>query len=459
MDLELIRNAVLEALKESQTQISYELWYKDLEFISFDAEKCVLKTTDSKKRFLESTIHNKYLADAFISVLGYLPKLVILSDPNEVPKPINLPPIKNETELLEEKLKEEEIDISTAISEPTIITKYTFDNFVIGDSNKFAYAAAMAVATQEEDDPLSYNPLFIWGPSGVGKTHLLCSITNKLKERKPGIKILYKKGDDFTNELIDAIQKRNTADFREKYRMLDVLLIDDIHFIAGKESTQEEFFNTFTALYEKEKQIILTSDRPPKDIRLLEDRLLTRFEWGLIADIQAPNYELRTAIIRKKAAELDMELENEIVIYLAENLQNNVRQLEGAIKKISAVATLTGAKINLPFVKNTVTDFISYNLPITSKTNRIIHEIAEKYGVSEDDIKGQKRKSDINFARQVCIYLIRQVTNASYSSIGDIFSRDHSTILSSYTNIEKKCEKEKGFDKEMRDLIDKYLQA
>ena len=313
--------------------------------------------------------------------------------------------------------------------------EYTFDNFIVGSSNKFAHAACTAVAA---NPAMNYNPLFIYGPSGLGKTHLLYAITNEIKRKKPAAKIIYIKGEDFTTQFIEALAAQMTNEFRNKYRSCDVLLIDDIQFIAGKTSTQEEFFHTFNALYEEHKQIILTSDRPPRDMKTLEDRLKTRFEWGLLADIQPPDLELRVAIIKKKAEQVGVTIPEEVLTYLAENLRSNIRQIEGAMKKLGALAFLSGQKITMEVARGCIADLLGGEEPVSVTVDKIFATVYKKYGISKEDLIGKSRSREIAQARHVTIYLIRKITEMSLPNIGKIFNRDHTTVLSSGEIMEKK---------------------
>lgn len=329
-------------------------------------------------------------------------------------------------------------------------TEYTFDNFIVGSSNRFAHAACVAVA---DDLQGQYNPLFIYGQSGLGKTHLMYAITNQVRANHPDAKIIYIKGEEFTNELIDALSNKTTAAFKEKYRKIDVLLIDDIQFIAGKESTQEEFFHTFNTLYEDHKQIILTSDRPPKEIKTLEDRIRSRFEWGVIADIQPPDFELRLAILKNKARSMNLMVPDDVLEFLAEKLHSNIRQIEGVIKKLGAKSLLTGEPINLDLVKRSIPEFIKENEPVETTVARITAIVAKKYGVTSNDIMSSKRSQDIAFARHVSIYVTRAVTELSLPSLGKMFNRDHSTILSSCTVIENKMNSDMKIKNDISDII------
>jgi len=314
--------------------------------------------------------------------------------------------------------------------------EYTFENFVVGNSNKFAHAACTAVA---ERPAANYNPLFIYGPSGLGKTHLMYSVVNEIKKKKPNVKVLYVKGDDFTNQMIESLAKHEMYKFHNKYRSCDILLIDDVQFIAGKESTQEEFFHTFNTLYEERKQIILSSDRPPKDIQTLEDRLKTRFEWGLIADIQPPDLELRIAIIKKKAEQKNIELPSDVLLFLAENLRSNIRQIEGAVIRLSALSFFYGKPITMEMTQDCISEFLGGAEPLNVTIDKIFAAVFRKYNFSKEELTGTKRNKDIANARHVALYLMRTITDMSLDSIGAIFSgRDHSTIKYSCDLIQKK---------------------
>lgn len=332
---------------------------------------------------------------------------------------------------------------------PNYDFQYTFDNFIVGSSNKFAHAACVAVA---EHPALNYNPLFIYGQSGLGKTHLLNAITNHLRKKNPNVKIIYVKGEDFTNYMIDCISRQAMKEFRDTYRKCDVLLIDDIQFIAGKESTQEEFFHTFNALYDERKQIILTSDRPPRDIQHLEARLRSRFEWGLLADIQPPDLELRIAITKSKAESVNLELSPEILQYLSENLRENVRQIEGAIKKLGAINFLSGRPISLEDAARCVSELLEDSEPTTVTIDKIFTVVYRKYNVSKEDLLSSKRNKNIAQARHVAIYLIREIIKMSTPSIGTIFNRDHTTIMSSIEAVTKKISNDQMFAVDIKEL-------
>ncbi len=341
---------------------------------------------------------------------------------------------------------------------PPLNFEYTFENFIEGSSNSFARAACWAVATnvveaEEGCTASQYNPLFLYGPSGIGKTHLMYAITNKISKERPEAHITYIKGEDFTNELIESLSHQSMNKFREKYRHCDILMIDDIQFIAGKVSTQEEFFHTFNALYENEKQIIMTSDRPPREINDLEKRLVSRFEMGLLADIQPPDIELRTAIIKKKAEQGNVKIPDDVLVFLAENLRSNIRQIEGAIKKLSALSFLSGKTITLDVASNLLSELLGGAEPIGVTVDKIFLSLYQKYGISREDLVGGVRTRDIAKTRHIAIYLIRHITEMSFPNIGKIFNRDHTTIMASYDNIEKRMVKENMFAVEINELV------
>jgi len=328
--------------------------------------------------------------------------------------------------------------------------EFTFDTFVVGPSNKLAYAASQAVA---EHPAQNYNPLLIYGDSGLGKTHLIYAIANVIRKNDSRSKIAYVKGDDFTNELVDAIREGKTAEMREKYRQADLLLVDDIQFIAGKKQTQEEFFHTFNNLYESGRQIVLTSDRPPSEMTQLEDRLRTRFEWGLLVDVAPPDFETRLAIVKNKAAILGMELPDKISAYIAENVTANVRQLEGTINKILAYKDLLGNDADEETVTRAMQDILKRSNEYIPTPETILEYISKYYALEESIIRGQQRIRDAVAARQIAMYLIRSMTNLSLDEIGKVFeNRDHSTVLYSIQQVEKKMKKEPAFAEMVKEI-------
>ena len=327
--------------------------------------------------------------------------------------------------------------------------EYTFDTFIVGSSNKFAHAACLAVATNPSH---AYNPLFLWGNSGLGKTHLLYAIGNEIKKNDPSKVICYIKGDDFTNELIESLRLAKMSEFRHKYRQADILLVDDVQFIGGKESTQEEFFHTFNALYDAKKQIVLTSDRPPKEIKTLDDRLRSRFEQDLIADIQPPDIETRIAIIKRKAELLEIDLSNEVCEYIASKIKSNIRQLEGTVKKLKAKSLLNHEKPTISSVQEVIADILNNDVSPEVTVERIIDEVARTYGVSADEIRSQKNRSaNISNARHVAIYVTRELTTLSMVAIGEEFgNRHYSTIIYTLKKVQEMMEK----DRKVKEIID-----
>ena len=333
---------------------------------------------------------------------------------------------------------------------PGYLPEYTFDNFVVGNSNKTAYTAARTVAMDPAGAGL--NPLFLHGDPGLGKTHLLYAITRELTNRHPNFNIIFVKGEDFMNELIEALANKTPVAFREKYRNADMLIVDDIQFIAGKASVQEEFFHTFDKLYETGKQIVLSSDRPPKDMHQLEERLRSRFESGFISDIQAPDLELRVAILKRKAQSLGISVPNDVLMYLGENIKDNVRQIEGALKKMRALAYIQGEDIGMAHAKTAVNDVLT-NMAQAVTPAKILAYVSQKYGVPEEDIKSSKRSKDIATARHISAYLIRKLVDMPLASIGKIFNRDHTTIMSSVENVEKQLQSSPAFENTINEII------
>ncbi|WP_418725636.1 chromosomal replication initiator protein DnaA [Dysosmobacter sp.] len=328
--------------------------------------------------------------------------------------------------------------------------EFTFDTFVVGPSNKLAYAASMAVA---EHPAQNYNPLLIYGDSGLGKTHLLYAIANVIRRNDARAKIVYIKGDDFINEFIELIRAGRGNEFRAKYREADLLLVDDVQFVAGKEQVQNEFFHTFNTLYESGRQIVLTSDRPPSEMTLLDDRLRTRFEWGLLADVTPPDFETRMAIIKNKAALLGMELPDKIATYIAQNVTANVRQLEGTINKILAYKDLLGNDTDEETVTRAIQDMLRRSNEYIPTPESILEYISKYYSLEEAVIRGQQRIRDAVSARQIAMYLIRSMTNLSLDEIGKVFdNRDHSTVLYSIQQIEKKMKKDPAFAETVKEI-------
>ena len=450
-----ITSVLMAALEENIPAVPsiFKLWFSGLEVYEMTESNITFLTNTMVKKKILSTKYISNIRDIVEDTLGFALKVEILFT-DDVRKRERGEEVKSYIEEKQADEGEPEAVISDYISATpgtrTPIDDYTFENFVEGSSNRFARAACEAVA----HEPTYYNPLFIYGNSGLGKTHLLYAIINYMKRNHPHLKIVYKKCETFLAELIDAIQTGELTPFKERYRRCDVLLIDDIQFLAGKEATQEEFFHTFSVLYENNKQIILTSDRPPKDIKPLSDRLRTRFEGGLLADVQPPNYELRLAILNKKASDIGLNISTEMIEYMAERLQNNIRQIEGALKHLYAVSSLTSAEITKEKVDEIIGIVDPGNIPTDAMVERILNVVARHYGVTVEDIKSKKRTANIAKARHVAIYLIKENTELTLQGIGSVFDgRNHSTISSSLDQVEIFIRTVNGFEKELKKMI------
>lgn len=418
---------------EDISEVAYNVWITCIEPRTIeDGEVVVVVHTNFQKKIIGENYADK-LKNAFESVLGIPLGLRILSkeenaQPAQSPRPI-----------------------SGNLFDPGTSQEYSFESFVVGSSNKFAHAASQAVASKPAG---YYNPLFIYGGSGLGKTHLLYAICNEIQKNMPEANILFTKGEDMANELIAAIQNGKTVEFRAKYRQVDVLLVDDIQFISGKVSTQEEFFHTFDALHQANKQIVLSSDRPPREIATLEDRLRTRFEMGLLADIQPPDLETRIAIIRRKAQMLDLPITDDIAEYIANQLKSNVRQLEGAVKYMRAQLLLEGEQPSLIAAQNAIRDIRNDSQPVPITVERIIHEVARTMSVTPEDIRSSKRSAPISQARQVAAFVVRSITGLPMKAIGEEFgTRDHSTIVYAVQKVESRMEKDPSFKGMVNDII------
>lgn len=419
---------VLLLMEGDMTATTISTWFDDAEAVSLEESRFVLYTpSDFKKGIIESryvavvkkALFELFSADFDVVVLGEGERETYSGQP-----------------------------IVTGFLPGT--EEYVFDRFVVGNSNKFAHAAAVAVA---ENPAQSYNPLFIYGESGLGKTHLLYAIAHTIHRSHPDFRIVYIRGDSFTNELIQAIREGKNQEFREKYRSADVFLMDDVQFIAGRDSTQEEMFHTFNTLYEAKKQIVFTADRPPKEMLRLEDRLKTRFEWGLLADIQPPDYETRMAIIKNKAIRMGVELPEEVLTYVAENITANVRQIEGTVNKILAFRDLLGSSVDAGTVTRAVRDMFKDPSSILPSASVIIEEVGKFYGIEDDALRGQGRTKDTAQARQIAMYLIRNMTSLSLKEIGKEFdSRDHTTVLHSIDRIEKMKNKNPEIAEVLKDI-------
>ena len=395
---------VLSYLEERLTSPVVSASFDDAEVVELNDEYLIVYTPSEFRRDVIARRYKEYIQDALKDIFNSDAKLKVFGD----------------AELNQYKTQGKQS--MTMDFNP----QFTFDNFVVGPSNRFAHSAGQV-----------YNPLFIYGPPGVGKTHLLYAIANGIRKNNPAANVVYIKGDQFTNELIDAIQTGKNIEFRSKYREADLFLIDDIQFIAGKDSTQEEFFHTFNKLYEEHKQIVMTSDRKPSDMLTLEDRLRTRFEWGLLASIEAPDYETRMAIIKTKANSLGLDLSDEVCNYIAVNVTNNVRQIEGTVKKIMAYRDLNNMPLDLPNISRAINDMFKAEGNTLPTPSLIISQVCKFYSVDESVLRGTLKNKGTAEARQVAIYLIRKLTNLSTPDIGKELNKDHSTVLYSIKKVEQ----------------------
>ncbi len=423
---------VCQQLKKSLDEVIYDIWFAPLEIISFEGNRVEIAASEFRKKIIEQRFSNE-LREAFMNVMGFEID-VVLTDP--------------EKNIVQPKAEESE----SLSSPPAMSLKAnTFDTFVVGPSNRFAHAAAQAVAAAPG---VAYNPLFIHGNSGLGKTHLLCAISNEVKRNNPDADIIFTKGEDFVNLIVDGINSNKMYEIHEKYRNCDVLLVDDIQFIAGKPSTQEEFFHTFNALTQEGKQIVLTSDRSPKDIEVLDDRLKSRFECGLLADIQPPDVETRMAIIQRKAKSLGLELPPDVVQFIAEKIKANIRQLEGAVKKINALVNIEKSAINIAMAQNAIKDIMTDSRPVSVIVNRIIAETARTYGVPQEDIVSKKKDAKTAKARHVAIYIVRENTDLTQKEISSFFGgRDRTTILHSIESMTAEVERDPSLKKTIDAII------
>jgi len=419
---------MLELLRDNLTPVAISTWFDDCRIVELTADRIVIFVPSDFKRDIINSRFLSAMKDALRQIFAYDLDILLVG--------------------------EEEANAFTRMNghEPAALDdeEYTFERFVVGPSNKFAHAAALAVA---EEKTQNYNPLFIYGDSGLGKTHLLYAIRHEVKRRHPDYSIVFVRGNDFMNELIAAIQTGKNVDFREKYRSADFFLMDDIQIIAGKAATQEEFFHTFNTLYEAHKQIVFTSDRPPSEMTLLTDRLRTRFVSGLLADIQPPDYETRVAIIRTKAAQVGLVISDDVIAYIAENMTSNVRQLEGAVKKIRAYSELMDDPVTVQNVAATLKDMFKEKSVYVPTPEDIIEETAKYYDLTPDDLKGQRRTRNTALARQISMYQIRLLTNLSLQDIGGFYEgRDHTTVLSSIQKIENSIQASSDFAKTVKEI-------
>ncbi len=424
---DLLVAQVKEFCKERINPTSYVVFFEKIEPLRWDSENNVAYL-EAPSGFQQDVINKRYLdiiEEGFHTILGFEVNVTITAASNE------------------------EDDHVTNTSGNYALT---FDNFIKGDSNSLAFAAAVAISRKPAVD--RNNPLFIYGDSGLGKTHLLNAICSETKHNFPDFNIVMVDGESFTNEFIFAVQNSNMSSFHQKYREADMLLVDDIQFIGGKEQTQEEFFHTFNALHRDGKQIVLVSDRPPKEIRTLADRIETRFLSGLIVDIQPPKYETRVAIVNRKAELLSLNLPEDVIEFLANKLKNNIRQLEGAVKKLNAYKKLEGIEPSLTAAHSAIKDILNEIQPVPVTIDKILSEVSRTMGVTPDDIRSSSRKSTVSNARKMCMYIVQQVTSLTTTEIGAEFGgRDHSTVVYSIQDTERRISR----DRQLRTVVDDII--
>lgn len=419
---------VLSYLEQHSPSMAVNSFFDDAEIVELDGEKLVVF---SPSPFRKDVILNRYselIKDAMREQFQTEIELIVL-DEDEFPQ------------YSMSKHRRNFIAFNS---------QYTFDTFVVGSSNQHAFSAAKAVA---EDRTTLYNPLFLYGQSGLGKTHLLYAIANEIQKKHPDYNIVYISGEQFTNEFIEAVRTGKNFEFRDKYRNADLFLIDDIQFISGKEGTQEEFFHTFNSIYENKRQIVLTSDRVPSDMLKLEERLKTRFEWGLIVDIQPPDYETRWAITKNKALSLGMNLPEEVCDYIAENITNNVRQIEGTVKKIKAYHDLTGMPLDIPNVSRAIKDMYKGKAQAVPTPELIISEVCRFYSIEESILRSTQKTKNTAEARQIAMYLIRKMTNLSFPDIAKEFGKNHTTVIYAIRRVEEELSNTaNGLQDNIRDI-------
>ncbi|MBQ1339351.1 MAG: chromosomal replication initiator protein DnaA [Ruminococcus sp.] len=441
---EVFENVKQYCLQKNIPAIAITTWIDQMKPVSFNGTDAVfIVQTD----FQRDIVFNKYgdiLKEAFYNILGFEVNIIINSETDESNK-IKVPT----DDELEQKHAELEKTYKFANYD------YTFDTFIEGRSNEFALACSKAVAKNCGVKAVpDYNPLFIYGPSGMGKTHLITAIANEVRKNNPDFNIVYVTSETFGSDLVNAINNGLISDFHDKYRNADILLIDDIQFFSGKERMQEEFFHTFYKLHQDGRQIVITSDKPPKELLTLEERLRTRFEGGLIADISAPDYETRLAIINRKSELLELKMPSEVAEFMANRLKSNIRQLEGAVVRLKALNHFAGSPITISMAQSVIRDVLTDEQPIPITVEKIISEVSTVYGVSAEDIRSNKRSSQISIARKVAIFVVREITGMPLASIGTEFGgRDHSTIVYSVTSVSDAMEK----DSNLKNLVDDII--
>ncbi|MDR1669520.1 MAG: chromosomal replication initiator protein DnaA [Oscillospiraceae bacterium] len=430
-----LMESIREELCRDMPRAMVSTWFSDVTVVSADGQVLTMCSPMEYKREMIRGRYLRLLSDAAAAVTGQ-PYEVLLVGESEKPAPEPEPPAPEQSE-----------------NEWRGRRDFAFDNFIVGESNKYAYSASLAVA--ESPGSATHNPLFLYGGSGLGKTHLLLAIHNQIRKNRPDFRILVFSAEQFTNDLVIALQSKQMIGFRDRYRSADLLLVDDIQFIAGRDFSQEEFFHTFNALFDDNKQIVLTSDRPPRDLQKLEERLRTRFEGGLLIDINPPDFETRMAIVRSKALSLGLILPGDVAVYLAETITSNVRQLEGAVKKLMASRDMMRINIDLKAAQDAVADMIRENPGLNPTPQLILRAICDFYRLDERQITGKGRQANLVTARQTAMYLFRDMTNLSLEQIGERhFSRDHTTVMHSIQRVDERRREDPAYDNEIKTIIE-----
>jgi chromosomal replication initiator protein len=446
-NIEDLWSRVLQEIEKKISKPSFETWLKSTKAYSLKDDKL---TIVAPNEFARDWLESKYsglIMDTVLEITGAELIIKFILPQNHIEEiAMNIPSVK-------EKVKfDEPIEFGQSMLNP----KYTFDTFVIGSGNRFAHAASLAVA---EAPAKAYNPLFIYGGVGLGKTHLMHAIGHYVLEHNPNAKVVYLSSEKFTNEFINSIRDNKAVEFRNKYRSVDVLLIDDIQFLAGKEQTQEEFFHTFNTLHEESKQIVISSDRPPKEIPTLEDRLRSRFEWGLITDITPPDLETRIAILRKKAKAEGLDVPNEVMLYIANQIDTNIRELEGALIRVVAYSSLINKDINASVAAEALKNLITAAKPKTLSIQDIQRTVGEFFNLKLEDFKAKKRTKSVAYPRQVAMYLSRELTDHSLPKIGEEFGgRDHTTVIHAHEKISKLVEIDVQLQAQLKEINEKLQQ-
>lgn len=438
--LQLLWEKVLETIEPHMTKPSFETWLKPTRPLALDNNILLIEVPNEFARDWVESRYTPLLLSSLRDIVHEEIELRFVTPKNDLNLINTAPP---EGKFLQPAVE----DTLSQMLNP----KYIFESFVVGEGNRFAHAASLAVA---EAPAKAYNPLFIYGGVGLGKTHLMQAIGHFVLKTRPQFRVVYVSSEKFTNELINSIRNNRTPQFRDKYRNVDLLLIDDIQFLAGKESTQEEFFHTFNALHESSRQIIISSDRPPKEIPTLEDRLRSRFEWGLITDIQAPDLETRIAILNKKAALENWNMPNDVIVYIADQINSNIRELEGALIRVIAFASLTNRQINVDLANEVLKDVISSQKNKKISIAYIQKTVADYYQTDPEEMKAKRRTKNVTFPRQLAMYLCRELTDASLPKIGDEFGgRDHTTVIHACEKIHEMIKEDPQFDRLVKELI------